>query len=228
MTVRYLGSLMISLVAMTFTGAASAKDWSGFSVRGGYALGSGDFTISHQHETFSLGTLLTVPTKGNLTMVGAIYRWSPFERVYLGAKVDLYHGDLTGERSHDYHGLRSTLDFRTTLTGTIGGQLGYAFGAREQLLGYIGGGVAGSKAQMSAAVTYQDHGVAENWEGGALGPYVEVGASYAFTDTVSGFVEVKQFFYEASESCTIERYGCGRITASTKPLVLTLGVEITF
>lgn len=228
MTARCKSSLMAGLVSLACASAAPAKDWSGFSGRIGYAFGNGDFTVSHQHEVFSLGTLLSVPTEGDLNMVGVVYRWPIWNRVYAGAKVDFYNGDLVGQRSHDYHGLQSSFSFRTTLTGTVGGQLGYAFGQQERILGYVGAGAAGSKANIHAAAAYEDFAVAKDWDGGALGPYFELGANYAFSEKVAGFIEVKKFFYEVSDSCSVEGYGCGNVTASTKPVVLTVGLEITF
>ncbi len=228
MTLRCMSSLAVGFLSLVFSDAALAKDWSGLFFRVGDASGSGDFTVLHQHETFSLGTLLSVPTEGDLNMVGVVYRWSLWERVYVGAKIDLYNGDLIGQREHEYHGLHSSFSFRTTLTGTVGVQLGYAFGQHERLLGYVGGGGAGSKAHMRATAAFEDLAVAKDWDGGALGPYIELGANYAFTDTVSGFLEVKKFFYEVSDSCSVEGYGCGHVTAGTSPVVLTAGIEIKF
>ncbi len=228
MTVRCIGSLIAGLVTILTIDAAAAKDWSGLSGRVGYAFGNGDFTLTHEHEVLPLGTILRVSTEGELNMVGVAYRWKLGNRLYAGAKVDFYNGDLVGQRSHNYHGLESSFNFRTTLTGTVGGQLSYAFGVRERLLGYVGAGAAASKANIHAAAAYEDFVVVKDWDGGALGPYFELGANYAFSDKVSGFVEVKKFFYEVSDSCSIEGYDCGRATASTKPVVLTVGLEIAF
>lgn len=228
---RLFGSLVFGMIfsVLCLPVFAQSRDWSGLNLRFGLAAGQGDFTLSHQSEHVSPGNLLQVPTEGFLTTAGAGYRWRLAKsHAYAGLKLDVYVGDLTGFQAGSHKEAYARLDFATSLTATLGGTIGYAFGREQQLLGYIGAGVAASQAHITALAGYQDQRAQKTWDGGAFGPYLELGGNYAFSRRGSIFIEVKKFFFQADERCIILDNDCGHFKAETKPLIATAGFEWTF